>query len=100
DGAPTSQLNRSTSQPKGGEMIIDTASRTTPHLTCLKQRGVDTIIRYYCHGDSGKKLRRDEAEAIIAGRMSIGVVYQNNARSPAFLSPAIGTAHGTEAAQY
>lgn len=59
-------------------MIIDTNRRTTARLGCLREQGVQTLIRYYARSTSQpeKRLTRAEAEAVIASGASLAVVHQ------------------------
>lgn len=61
-------------------MIIDTASNTTDHIECLKQAGVETIIRYYNHKNHTrlptKRLEPKEANVISENGLNIVVIFQ------------------------
>jgi hypothetical protein len=83
-------------------MIIDTNSRATPHLACLRQNGVDTIIRYYCRrtSQSEKRLTPDEAAAIIRAGIKLAVVYQGAGNSAASFSQTNGTQDASHARDY
>jgi hypothetical protein len=63
-------------------------------LKALKSFKVDTVFRYYDHKDEtlpGKTLHPEEADAIIAAGLKIGVVFQHYNDDPAkFLAPSSG----------
>jgi len=60
--------------------IIDTPSRTTESIPCLKSHGVSTVIRYYNFQNSPnfphKKLELAEAKALSANQLQIAVTFQ------------------------
>lgn len=74
--------------------ILDTAHSTVPHLQHLRDAGIETVIRYYCHRNSkkfpDKRLTRAEASAIEDHGMRIAVVFQQNGRDIANFSSAGG----------
>nr|WP_299384790.1 DUF1906 domain-containing protein [Allomuricauda sp.] len=61
-------------------VIIDTAQDTSGQLDCLKKVGIQTVIRYYDHGNSpihpSKRLELGEAQALSKNGFQIVVVYQ------------------------
>lgn len=67
-------------------MIIDTPWNTIAALPALRQAGVRAIIRYYNHSNSSvlpeKRLEPNEADAIRAAGMKIGVVFQQRQNDP------------------
>lgn len=84
--------------------IIDTHRRTTPRLSCLKDRGVTTIIRYYnfqnSHQLPEKLMEPAEAQAIAAMGIQIGVVFQQGQNNAAAFSDAQGFKAGRRAFTY
>lgn len=83
-------------------MIIDTNRRTTPQLACLREAGVTGVIRYYARATSQpeKRLIREEAQAILAAGMSVGVVHEAAGNAPSAFSGTIGQADATYAFGY
>ena len=83
-------------------MIIDTNRRTNRALGCLRENGVNTIIRYYARttGQPEKRLTRAEAEAIIAAGASIAVVHQAGGASVDSFSAAQGRQDAAYAFRY
>jgi hypothetical protein len=79
--------------------IIDTPANTTNQLTCLKSKGVTTIIRYYNFRNSQqlpeKRLLRPEAQAIAAKGIKLAVVFQQGQNS----APAFSDEQGFKAGQ-
>lgn len=59
-------------------MIFDTNNRVTPRLPALKAAGTETIIRYLaCQThDPDKVVTPDEARAIAAAGIKLGLVYE------------------------
>src|SRR5262249_13823987 len=62
------------------------------HAAALARRGVKVIMRYYARDPAqdnypGKRLTRQEAKAIHANGMAIGLTYQRNARIIESFSP-------------
>lgn len=60
--------------------IIDTPWHTTEKLDCLKESGIETVIRYYNNGNSStlpeKCLEPPEAQALSEAGFQIAVVFQ------------------------
>ncbi|HET7715414.1 MAG TPA: DUF1906 domain-containing protein [Bauldia sp.] len=83
-------------------MIVDTNRRTTPHLACLRNRGVTAIIRYYARmtRQPEKRLTRAEAEAIVAAGLHIGVVFQSAGDSAACFGRRTGLKDGVHSRSY
>ncbi|PDS69871.1 glycoside hydrolase domain-containing protein [Rhizobium phaseoli] len=81
--------------------IIDTSTNTSGALSCLKGKGVDTIIRYYCRDPKGawKIIRRPEAEKITDNGMNLCAVYEVSAKANYF-SEASGLLDGKYACTY
>ena len=81
--------------------IIDTPFNTKSSITCLRSKGVDTVIRYYNFSNSGvfpnKRLERPEAEALSANGMQIAVVFQQRQDRVADFSESKGLAAGRTA---
>src|SRR5262245_5567258 len=81
--------------------IIDTPFSTTSRLSCLKQQGVRTVIRYYNFENSrvfrDKKLELPEAEALAANGFEIAVVFQQRQDRASDFSDLNGFAAGREA---
>ncbi len=81
--------------------IIDTPFNTKSSLTCLRSKGVRTVIRYYNFSNSGvfpnKRLELPEAEALTANGMQIAVVFQQRQDRVADFSRAKGFAAGRTA---
>ena len=73
-------------------MIIDTNRRTTSRLNCLREQGVNSIIRYYARftQQPEKRLTRPEAEAIIAAGLSLSAVHQAGGAGASSFSAAKG----------
>lgn len=80
-------------------MIVDASRRTTAHLACLRAAGAAGVIRYYARrtGWPEKRLSREEAEAIVAAGLVLGVVLQNGGRDPESFSAAVGAADAVHA---
>ncbi len=58
--------------------IIDLASNTTRHASCLSENGVQVVFRYYCSDrHKWKRLGKEEAAVLSEHGINIGVVYQN-----------------------
>jgi len=81
--------------------IIDTPFSTTNSISCLKSKGVRTVIRYYNFHNSGvfphKKLELPEAEALSANQMQIAVTFQQRQDRVTDFSEAQGIAAGRTA---
>ncbi len=79
--------------------IIDTSRNTAACLDCLRAAGVTAVFRYYARKTRlpEKRLTRDEAEALVAAGIAIGVVFQNAGDSPSCFSAALGAADGAHA---
>jgi hypothetical protein len=60
--------------------IVDTPWKTTEKIPCLKQNGIQTVIRYYNFVNSKalpqKRLELPEAKALSAAGFQIAVVFQ------------------------
>jgi hypothetical protein len=84
--------------------IIDTPANTTAQLTCLKSKGVITIIRYYNFRNSTqlpeKRLLLPEAQAIAAKGIQIAVVFQQGQNSASAFSDEQGHKAGLRAFTY
>ena len=78
--------------------IIDTPSRTTNKISCLKLQGVSTVIRYYNISNSttfpNKRLEKPEAEALSANQIQIAVVFQQRQDRVGDFSEAKGVTAG------
>ena len=81
--------------------IIDTPFNTRTSISCLKSRGVRTVIRYYNFSNSSvfpnKRLELPEAEALSANEMQIAVVFQQRQDRVADFSESKGFAAGRTA---
>ena len=81
--------------------IIDTPFNTEAKIACLKEKGVQTVIRYYNFSNSSvfprKRLELAEAELLSANGLQIGVVFQQRQSQPADFSDLKGFAAGREA---
>lgn len=83
-------------------MLIDTNRRTTERLPCLRAEGVTGIMRYYARAtrQPEKRLARDEAEAMVAAGLVIGIVSQSSGDRALSFDRAEGIADGTYARHY
>lgn len=85
-------------------IIIDTPRRTTLKLSCLKDKGVTTIIRYYnfenSHQLPEKRMELAEAQAIAAAGINIGVVFQQGQNNASAFSDLQGFKAGRRAFTY
>jgi hypothetical protein len=83
--------------------VMDCSSVTTTRLTCLKNAGVKTIIRYYARdtGNPAKVVKRAEAQAIAAAGLRLGVVQESrNGDKPSGFSKDIGFADARHSRTY
>ena len=85
--------------------ILDTNSVTTSKLAQLKQDGVQCVIRYIASSNqSGKRVEEDEARAIAAAGLQLGLVFENyggvNNFQHADINSVTGTQHGMFARQW
>jgi Domain of unknown function (DUF1906) len=83
--------------------IIDTPQKTTAKLTCLKSKGVTTVIRYYNFRNSqqlpDKRMELPEAQALAANGIQIAVVFQQGQNNALAFSNAQGFKAGVAAFQ-
>ena len=81
--------------------IIDASTNTSNALTCLRNEGVDTIIRYYCRDPHGawKVIGPTEANKIIQAKLKLCIVYEVSAKE-SYFSYASGLLDGKFACQY
>lgn len=81
--------------------IIDTPWHTTNIIDCLKDAGVETVIRYYNDGNSvhlpQKRLELNEAQALSAGGLKIMVIFQTGQDSTSEFTYDQGFQSGTNA---
>ena len=81
--------------------IIDTPANTTAKLSCLKLKGVTTVIRYYNFRNSqqlpDKRLDPPEAKALAASGLRIAVVFQQGQNNAAAFSDEQGFKAGLAA---
>ncbi len=81
--------------------IIDTPWHTTDIIDCLKEAGVETVIRYYNNGNSTglpqKRLELNEAQALSAGGLKIMVIFQTSQNEADDFSYDKGFESGTNA---
>jgi hypothetical protein len=84
--------------------VIDCSVHSTPYIPCLRSAGVKVVFRYYAREKQPsypeKILEPAEAAALSKAQISIGVVYQFNARSPEKFSLAQGKSDGEFARKY
>ncbi|MGK7912394.1 MAG: glycoside hydrolase domain-containing protein [Synechococcus sp.] len=81
--------------------IIDTATPITSHISCLKENGYSTVIRYYTrYRGNPKLLKVQEAEAILRAGLSLAIVYQDYNNSPRNFSRRNGYQAGQFAYKY
>lgn len=84
--------------------IIDTPYDTTRKANALADAGVQTVFRYYNFSNSStfpdKCLVLDEARALTAAGLQIGVVFQQRQNQMADFSRAKGIAAGVRAYRY
>jgi hypothetical protein len=78
---------------------ISTNLRTTEHLACLKQAGIDFIARYYSTTTSQpqKRLTSTEAQAISAAGMSIVACYEDGPTQVGYFTRSRGRQDGQNA---
>jgi len=83
-------------------MIVDTSRRTTASIACLKAAGITSVIRYYARETRlpEKRLTREEAAALVAAGLSVGIVFQSAGDSAACFSAEIGAADAAHARGY
>ncbi|MEO8321538.1 MAG: glycoside hydrolase domain-containing protein [Bradyrhizobium sp.] len=80
---------------------FDTTHDCSKSVTCLKQQGITTIIRYYCRPElSWKRMGQKEAMAIARAGVALAAVYQNRQNQPADFSAAKGETSGAQAYDY
>jgi hypothetical protein len=80
---------------------FDTTHDCSKSVTCLKQQGSTTIVRYYCRPElNWKQMGQKEARAIARAGVALTAVYQNRQNQPADFSAAKGEASGNEAGDY
>jgi Domain of unknown function (DUF1906) len=83
---------------------IDTPGKLGKDYTIdwLKQQGFGSIIRYISSGSQSKCIDADEAQALIAGGITVGIVYELAGGSPAFggLPGSIDSTHGASDGAY
>lgn len=85
ESAPSAPSNPATPPPPisaaGFPLIADTATRLdAAKARALRQYGVKTVFRYYCHlppSLPGKDLQPEEAKIILGEGLSIGSVFQH-----------------------
>jgi hypothetical protein len=85
--------------------VIDCSVHTTSYLPCLKDAGVKVVFRYYARAKQPppydeKILEPAEAIALSGKQISIGVVYQYNARSVSKFNLGQGKSDGEYARDY
>ncbi len=84
--------------------VIDCSVHSTPYIPCLQSAGVKVVLRYYSHPQPApyeeKILEPAEAAALAKAHISIGVVYQYNARSRDKFNLEQGTKDGRFAREY
>lgn len=83
-------------------MLIDTNRRTTERLSCLRAHGVTGVMRYYARStrQPEKRLTRDEAAAMVAAGLVIGVVSQSSGDRPSSFDRSEGIEDGAHARCY
>lgn len=81
---------------------ISTNFHCTKRATCIREAGFDFVMRYYSETtrQPEKVLRRDEAQAICAAGLKLGVVYQDKNDSPKDLTVLAGNRDGLKAHEY
>ena len=82
-------------------MVLDTTRNCSKLVSCLKQHGYTTVIRYYCRADiTWKRLMPQEALTLGQAGISIAPVYQNRQDRAADFSRAKGETAGRDAYDY
>jgi hypothetical protein len=82
-------------------MILDTTQNCSKAASCLKLKGVTTLIRYYCRpGLTWKRMSAVEAIAISKAGLSLAAVYQNRQSQDSDFSEEKGYASGKDAFDY
>jgi hypothetical protein len=68
----------------------------------LKQQGFGSIIRYISSGSQSKCIDAEEAQALVAGGITVGIVYELGGGSPAYggLPGSIDSTHGASDGEY
>ena len=81
--------------------VFDTTHNCSTSVTSLKQKGINTIIRYYCRPDlTWKLMGQQEAIKIAQAGVALTAVYQNRQNQFADFSLAKGEASGNQAYDY
>src|SRR5262245_9587278 len=78
---------------------ISTDLNVSGIASCLKNRGIDFVFRYYS-ASAWKRMERPEALAIAAAGLKLGVVYEDGPRenqANGYFTAERGTRHGTDA---
>ncbi|MEP1206847.1 MAG: glycoside hydrolase domain-containing protein [Rhizobiaceae bacterium] len=85
-------------------VVVDMASSSEAILGDLKDNDIHTVFRYYASGFQPslpeKRLTRSEADALLDGGFSIGVVYQFNNNQFANMNAARGRSDAEFAIEY
>lgn len=78
---------------------ISTNLNVSDQTACLKTLGIDFVFRYYSTttAQPQKRLTGNEAEAISAAGLQIGVVYEDNPTSASYFSQSRGHQDGVNA---
>lgn len=78
------------------EHVIDASTNVSKAISCLKQSGIQAVIRYYNRNMTPKVIRAPEFNAILASGLSLCIVHQRGGRDPA----EYGSKNGTLDAQH
>lgn len=78
---------------------LDTTENCSTKVSCLRNAGYDTIIRYYSLS-SWKRLTPQEANALAKAGFNLCVVYQDRQNQPADFSESQGKSAGRNAFSY
>lgn len=79
--------------------VLDTTRDCTPQIACLKNKGFDTVIRYYSKS-AWKRLSQGEARVLADNGLSIVAVYQNRQNQAADFDEPQGARAGEHAYDY
>jgi hypothetical protein len=80
---------------------LDTSQNSRNLISCMKERGITAIGRYYTkRRDNSKILTADEARRVSEAGIKIWPVYQNRHREPVDFSAVIGKREAEDALDY